>query len=119
MSRFLAYAPEQAYLLPPTVKEELGANHLCFFIQRVVTHLDLGEFERVYSLEGGELYHPAMMLSVWRYAYAVGITSARRVQLRVVEDLAFRYLAGGAKPDNWALSAFRRRHARALNDAFT
>jgi IS5 family transposase len=33
--------------------------------------------------------------------------------------LAFRYLAGGAKPDNWALSAFRRRHGRALNDVFT
>jgi hypothetical protein len=30
-----------------------------------------------------------------------------------------RYLAGGARVDNWALSAFRRRHARALNDCFT
>jgi hypothetical protein len=36
-----------------------------------------------------------------------------------VEDLAFRYLAGGERVDNWALSAFRRRHSRALNDAFT
>jgi transposase len=119
MSRFVAYALEQAYLLPPTVREELGEDHLCFFIGRVVGHLDLSGFEQAYSLEGGELYHPAMMLSVWLYAYAVGITSARRVERRVVEDLAFRYLAGGAKPDNWALSAFRRRHGRALNDVFT
>jgi hypothetical protein len=37
----------------------------------------------------------------------------------LVEDLAFRYLAAGERVDNWALSAFRRRHARALNDAFT
>jgi len=36
-----------------------------------------------------------------------------------VEDLAFRYLAVGERVDNWALSAFRRRHGRALNDAFT
>ena len=119
MSRFLAYAPEQAYLLPPTVQEELGADHLCFFLRRVVAHLDLSGFEQAYSAEGGELYHPAMLLSVWLYAYAVGMTSARRLEQRVVEDLALRYLAGGAKPDNWALSAFRRRHARALNDAFT
>ncbi len=119
MSRFLTYAPEQAYLLPPTVAEELGADHLCFFLRRVVAHLDLSEFEQAYSAEGGELYHPAMMLSVWLYGYAVGITSARRLEQRVVEDLALRYLAGGAKPDNWALSAFRRRHARALNDVFT
>src|SRR6202158_6391725 len=119
MSRFLAYAPEQAYLLPPTVRDELGAEHLCFFIRRVVAHLDLSGFEQAYSAEGGELYHPAMMLSVWLYAYAVGMTSARRLEQRVVEDLALRYLAGGAKPDNWALSAFRRRHGRALNDTFT
>ena len=36
------------------------------------------------------------MLSVWLYAYASGITSARRIERRLVEDLAFRYLAGEA-----------------------
>jgi hypothetical protein len=56
---------------------------------------------------------------VWLYAYALGITSARQVERRLVEDLAFRYLAAGERVDNWALSAFRRRHGRALNDAFT
>jgi hypothetical protein len=59
------------------------------------------------------------MPGVWLYAYALGITSARQVERRLVEDLAFRYLAGQARIDNWALSAFRRRHGRALNDAFT
>ena len=48
-----------------------------------------------------------------------GVTSARQVERRLVEDLAFRYLAAGERVDNWALSAFRRRHGRALNDAFT
>ncbi len=119
MSRFLPYAPEQAYLLPPTVREELGADHLCFFIRQVVMRLDLSGLEQAYSNEGGELYHPAMMLSVWLYAYATGMTSARRLEQRIVEDLALRYLAGGMGPDNWALSAFRRRHGRGLNDVFT
>jgi hypothetical protein len=59
------------------------------------------------------------MLSVWLYAYALGITSARLVARRLVEDLAFRYLAAGERVDNWALSAFRRRHGRGLNDVFT
>ena len=119
MSRYWPYSPDQAYLLPPTVKDELGADHLCFFVRQVVGHLDLSEFEREYSEEGGALYAPAMMLSLWLYGYAIGMTSARRMEQRVVEDLAFRYLAGGCKPDNWALSAFRRRHARGINDAFT
>jgi hypothetical protein len=59
------------------------------------------------------------MLGVWLYAYALGITSARQLERRLVEDLPLRYLAGGARVDNWALSAFRRRHALALNDCFT
>ena len=119
MSRFKVYSPDQAYLLPPSVRDELGAGHLCFFIRAVIERLDMSVFEQSYSAEGGELYAPELMLGVWLYAYAVGITSARQVERRLVEDLAFRYLAAGHRVDNWALSAFRRRHSRALNDAFT
>jgi len=119
MSRFLPYSPEQAYLLPPNVQDELGGEHLCFFLRRMVKHLDLSSFEQAYSAEGGELYAPELMLGVGLYAYAVGITSARLLEKRLVEDLPLRYLAGGARVDNWALSAFRRRHGRGLNDAFT
>jgi len=119
MSRFKLYSPDQAYLLPPSVRDELGSDHLCFFIREVIERLDMKVFEQSYSAEGGELYAPQLMLGVWLYAYALGITSARLVERRLVEDLAFRYLAGGARIDNWALSAFRRRHNRALNDAFT
>jgi len=119
MSRFKVYSPDQAYLLPPSVRDELGEKHLCFFVRGVVERLDMSIFEQSYSPEGGELYAPQLMLGVWLYAYALGITSARQVERRVVEDLAFRYLAAGERVDNWALSAFRRRHGRALNDAFT
>jgi transposase len=119
MSRFKVYSPDQAYLLPPSVRDELGAGHLCFFVREVIDRLDMRVFERSYSTEGGELYAPQLMLGVWLYAYALGITSARQVARRLVEDLAFRYLGAGERVDNWALSAFRRRHRRALNDAFT
>jgi transposase len=119
MSRFRGYNPDQAYLLPPSVRDELGDDHLCFFLRRLVARLDLSSFEAAYSEEGGELYAPELMLSVWLYAYALGITSARQVARRLVEDLAFRYLAAGERVDNWALSAFRRRHGRGLNNVFT
>jgi transposase len=119
MGRFLPYEPDQAYLLPPSVKDELGKDHLCFFIHEAVEHLDLSGFEQAYGEEGGALYRPELMLKVWLYAYAVGITSARRLEQRIREDLGLRYLAGGARPDNWALSAFRRRHSLGVNDVFT
>jgi transposase len=119
MSRFKRYNPDQAYLLPPSVRDELGSEHLCFFLRRVVERLDMSVFVQSYSAEGGELYAPELMLAVWLYAYALGITSARQLERKLVEDLAFRYLAGGERVDNWALSAFRRRHRLALNNAFT
>jgi transposase len=119
MSRFKVYSPDQAYLLPPSVRDELGKDHFCFFVRGVVERLNMSAFEQSYSTEGGELYAPQLMLNVWLYAYALGITSARQVERRLVEDLAFRYLGAGERVDNWALSAFRRRHGRALNDAFT
>ena len=56
---------------------------------------------------------------MWLYAYVLGLTSARRREQRVREDLAFRYLAGGATPDFWTLNQLRTRHAQALNDLFT
>src|SRR5215469_16095914 len=119
MSRFKQYSPDQAYLLPPSVRDELGPDHLCFFVRSVIERMDMSVFEQSYSVEGGELYAPQLMLAVWLYAYSLGVTSARQVERRLVEDLAFRYLAAGERVDNWALSAFRRRHVRALNDAFT
>jgi transposase len=95
MPNFYDYNPEQAYLLPPSVREILGNEHLCFFVHRVVEELNLERFVEAYSEEGHPAYHPALMLKVWLYAYALGITSSRRLEERIKEDLALRYLAGG------------------------
>lgn len=117
--KFLPYSPDQIELLPASVREVLGEGHLCFFVRRMVERLDLSAIEQAYSEEGQPGYHPALLVSVWLYAYALGITSARRLEQRVREDLALRYLAAGAQPDFWTLNAFRRRHPKALNDLFT
>lgn len=119
MAKFLDYNPEQAYLLPPSVRDVLGPDHLCFFIRRVVGKLNLDTFRNEYGEEGGPAYAPEMLVSVWLYAYALSVTSSRRLEQRIREDLAFRYLAAGAAPDHWTLNAFRRRHAKGLNDLFT
>lgn len=119
MAKFLDYNPDQAYLLPPSVRDVLGSDHLCFFMRCVVAQLNLSAFRDEYGEEGGQAYAPEMLVSVWLYAYALAVTSSRRLEQRIREDLAFRYLAGGAAPDHWTLNAFRRRHAKGLNDLFT
>jgi len=35
---------------------------------------------------------------MWLYAYALGLTSSRRIEQRVREDLGLRFLAGGLRP---------------------
>ena len=119
MGKYVSYAPEQGWLLPPRVIDELGEAHLVFFLHKVVETLDLSAFEAGYSDDGRPGYPPQMMLKIWLYAYATNVTSSRRIEQRLHEDLGFRFLAGGLKPDYWTLNEFRKRHPRALNDVFT
>lgn len=118
MSRYVAYNPEQVWLLPPSVREELGENHLAVFVHELVEKLDVSPFEAG-SEQGRPGYPAQLMLKVWLYAYAQGITSSRRIEQRIREDLGYRLLAAGWKPDHWTLNQFRKRHPRALNDVFT
>ncbi len=119
MSRYVAYNPDQVWLLPPSVREELGEGHLAVFVHELVERLDLRQFEAESSEQGRPGYPPQLLLKVWLYAYALGVTSSRRIEQRIREDLGFRLLAGELKPDHWTLNQFRRRHPKALNDVFT
>lgn len=115
----MTYNPEQVWLLPPSVREELGENHLAVFVHEMVERLDLHRFEAETSEQGRPGYPPQLLLKVWLYAYAVGVTSSRRLEQRIREDLGFRLLAGNLAPDHWTLNEFRKRHPKALNDVFT
>jgi transposase len=119
MARYVTYNPDQAMLLPASVRDELGESHLAVFVHEMVERLDLGKFEQEHSDAGRPGFPPQLLLKVWLYAYALGVTSSRRIEQRTHEDLGFRFLAGGWKPDHWTLNEFRRRHPKALNDVFT
>ena len=119
MARYLNYAPEQGWLLPPRLEDVLGAEHLACFIHHAVEGLELPAFGEIHSDAGRPAYPPQMMLKVWFYAYSQGLTSSRRLQVRIREDIGFRFLAGNLTPDFWVLNEFRKRHRRALNDVFT
>ena len=119
MSRYITYNPDQVWLLPPSVREELGEGHLAVFVHELVERLDVQQFEDEHCEQGRPGYPPQLLLKVWLYAYALGVTSSRRLEQRLGEDLGFRLLAANLKPDHWTLNEFRRRHPRALNDVFT
>jgi len=63
-------------------------------------------------------YHPVMLTKVLVYAYCVGVFSSRRIQQRLVEDIAFRVLAAGNAPDFRTIADFRKTHLMALRGLF-
>lgn len=117
---FRSYLPEQNLLLPPSLREWLPDDHLAYFVSDVVDQLDLSAIESVYEEEdrGQPPYHPRMMTKILTYGYCVGVFSSRRIQKRLVEDVAFRVLAAGNQPDFRTISDFRKLHLRALEELF-
>ena len=114
------YCPDQMFLLPPSLRDWLPENHLSYFVSDIVDSLNLEAIESYYekSDRGQPPYHPRMMTKVLVYAYCVGIYSSRKIQKRLVEDVAFRVLAAGNQPDFRTISDFRKIHYRALEDIF-
>ena len=119
MPNYFSYQPEQAELLPRHVRDELPAGHLCFLIHDLIEQQDLSGFDQAYSEEGQKAYPPRLMLKVWLYGFAVNVRSTRKLECRIQEDLGFRFLAGGARPDHKTLSEFLRRHGAAIEELFT
>jgi transposase len=117
---YRAYLPEQDFLLPPSLRDWLPADHLVYFVSDVVDALDLSEITSVYEKEdrGYPPYHPVMMTKVLVYAYCVGIFSSRRIQRRLAEDVGFRVLAAGNEPDFRTIADFRKTHLAALTGFF-
>ncbi|MFI5091574.1 MAG: IS1182 family transposase [Terriglobales bacterium] len=115
------YEPDQILLLPPSVKDWLPSGHLAHFISELVEEsLDLKAIIEVYEREerGYPPYHPVMLTKVWLYAYCVGIPSSRKIEKRLMEDVAFRMLAANNTPNFRTISDFRKENLTALDGLF-
>jgi transposase len=118
--RYRLYEPDQLFLMPPSVREWLPEGHLAYFVSELVDDLNLSEIEAIYEDEerGQPPYHPCMMVKVLIYAYCTGVFASRRIEKRLLEDVAFRVLAAGNTPDFRTLSDFRKIHRKAVERLF-
>ena len=107
-------------LMPPSVRDWLPEDHLAFFVLDVVAELDLASFYAAHRIDGrgGSVYDPAMMMAVLLYAYCTGERSSRRIERRLVEDVAYRVVAANQQPDHATVARFRRRHQNAIAALF-
>ena len=114
------YYPDEELLLPPSLRDWLPENHLAYFVSDVADNLDLSGMDAVYGNEkrGQPPYDPLMMTKVLLYGYCVGVFSSRRIERRLVEDIAFRVLAAGNQPNFRTISDFRKIHLVTLEGLF-
>ena len=118
MSRFIPVDRDTIYLLPPSVQDWLGKDHLARFVVETVEQLDLGPLERAYAGRGSDAYHPAMLLGLLIYGYATGVFSSRAIERATYDSVAFRYVAANTHPDHDTINVFRQRFLKQIGPLF-
>lgn len=112
---------EQEFLLPPSMIDWLGEDHLVWFVIAAVERVDTTVFHRL-AKRGGvgrRGYDPDMLLTLFVYAMAHGESSSRQIERLCHTDVAFRVICAQDVPDHTVLARFRKRHEQALTDLLT
>lgn len=111
---------DQQFLMPPSLDDWLPKDHLARFVVDVVAMLDLSRFyaRRREDGWGRAAYDPKMMVALLIYAYATGTRSSRKIEARLTEDIAFRFIAANESPDHATIARFAKDHEEELADLF-
>jgi transposase len=117
---FIECDREQAFLMPPSLRDWLPEDHLAWFVIEAVGEMDLDEFYADYRADGHgrAAYEPSMMVALVLYAYATGQRSARAIERHCRQDIAYRVITANRVPDHATVARFVCRHERALGELF-
>lgn len=118
------YRPDQrgqVYLFPPSADEWVPKGHLVFFIRDLLDELDLSPIEELIHAKdprGERPYDPRVMLGILLLGYCLGIYSSRKLEQATINQVAFRVLAGDARPHFTTVNTFRKNHRDAISALF-
>jgi transposase len=117
---FVECGREQAFLMPPSLREWPPEDHLGWFVIDAVEEMDLAGFYAGYRADGrgAAAYEPSMMVALLLYAYATGQRSARGIERRCRRDVACRVVTANRVPDHATVARFVVRHEAALGGLF-
>ena len=117
---FIECDREQAFLMPPSLREWLPEDHLAWFVIGAVEEMDLAEFYAEYRSDGHgrAAYQPAMMVALLLYAYATMQRSARAIERHCRQDVAYRVITANRVPDHATIARLVCRHEAALAELF-
>lgn len=118
MSRFVDCARDQAFLLPPDLRDWIPEDDLAHFVIEAVERVGMGAFKVNHCGTGSAQYHPRMMLALLIYCYANGIFSSRRIERATHRDIGVRFVTANSHPDHDTIATFRRENVQAVSESF-
>ena len=108
----------QDWLLPPSIKQMIPENHICFFVEEFVENLDFSGFDMIYEGAGAPAYHPRILMKIILQGMLCGERSSRKIAKACFENFVFMYLAEKVKPNFRTICRFRRQNASFIKEAF-
>jgi len=118
MATFVPCERDQAFLLPPDMKDWLPDDDLAHFVIAAADRVLMTTCQVNDRNSGKPQYHPRMMLALLVYAYTNGLFSSRRIERATHRDLGMRFVTANTHPDHDTIAAFRRQNRSAFETAF-
>ncbi len=118
MSKFVDCERDQAFLLPPDLRDWIPEDDLAHFVIAAVERVEMSAFKVNHRGTGSAQYHPRMMLALLIYCYANGIFSSRRIERATHRDIGVRFVAANTHPDHDTIAVFRRENFAAVSASF-
>jgi transposase len=118
---FIDCVREQAFLMPPSLRDWLPEDHLAWFVIESVEQLDLDAFYKAYRPDGhgAAAYDPSMMVALVLFAYSTKERSSRGIERHCRQDIAYRVITANRVPDHATIARFVCRHEVALAGLFS
>lgn len=113
----------QMYWRSVDVERLVSEDHAARAIWGFVGRLDLSAYyqaiESSAEVGGRPAYDPQLLISLWVYAYSLGMGSAREIARRCEWDPGFQWLTGGEVVNHHTLAEVRVEWGAQLEETFT
>lgn len=117
-NKFINLNDLQPIKIDKSFKGWLNEDSLARFIVEIVNQLDISNIDAQYNTSGSPGYPPRMMIALIFYSYASGIFSSRKIEKATYELIPAIFITQGLHPDHSAISHFRKRFLKNLEDIF-
>jgi transposase len=109
---------DQDWLLPPSIKQMIPKNHICFFVEDFIESMNFSGFDMIYEGAGYPAYHPRIIMKVIIQGMLSKERSSRKLSSACTENFVFMYLAEKVQPNFRTIARFRKNNALFVKEVF-